>query len=355
MPSRTKLPTLLLWPPRNKSSSTLPPTPTPSSSSAAAVQPPASPSRRKSSSSTSSSSTCATPISPPARLHLRSILPSSPEEPPIMPPPPRTPRAWLWQCHYCRQVYRLACTRRCLECSHTYCVSAEPPASQKREVSTNSRRGRKRRRDRGMCAGEFDFTGWEQWGSWRRKVLGYEKLGRCESAARDRAFLGKTHDCMIDCDSPSQCHHRRHEIAAEALASRPSLFPMPVQAVAAEEEEAPEASGGYDVPDDETIFPSSEPAAPVEELQPLNDDEAEDEDDDENRSPKSPLGQDDGFWNDDSKQRKSKRRRADQRVAEQRKLEQQSIANGSWAEESDARPVSRLTVRNLTEQDVMYD
>ncbi|KAI0810391.1 hypothetical protein GGR55DRAFT_137398 [Xylaria sp. FL0064] len=30
-------------------------------------------------------------MSPPLRLHLRNILPASPEEPPIMPPPPCTP------------------------------------------------------------------------------------------------------------------------------------------------------------------------------------------------------------------------------------------------------------------------
>ncbi|KAF2971449.1 hypothetical protein GQX73_g2068 [Xylaria multiplex] len=150
------------------------------------------------------------PMSPPSRLHLRNILPSSPEEPPIMPPPPRTPRAWVWQCHNCHSVYKLACTRRCLECSHIYCVS-NPNSSSK------STRGKKRRRKTGLCAAEFDYVGWEQWGQWRRKVLGYEATGRCETEARDHAFLSKSHDCSIDCDSPSECCHRRFELAAETL------------------------------------------------------------------------------------------------------------------------------------------
>ncbi|KAI1364804.1 hypothetical protein F5Y08DRAFT_305785 [Xylaria arbuscula] len=202
------------------------------------------------------------PLSPPARLHLRNILPASPEEPPIMPPPPRTPRPWVWQCHRCLTVYRLGCTRRCLECGHTYCVSsaaakaasssAAAASSSSRSSSSSlassgnndtttattnnnnndtnnndnperprsrsrSRSRSRRRRDVGLCGAEFDYVGWEQWGFWRRKVLGYEALGRSDLQARDKAFLGKKHDCWIDCDSPSECCHRRHELVIEAV------------------------------------------------------------------------------------------------------------------------------------------
>ncbi|KAI0198836.1 hypothetical protein F4808DRAFT_246517 [Astrocystis sublimbata] len=184
------------------------------------------------------------PSSPPARLHLRSFLPSSPEEAPIMPPPPRTPRAWVWQCHHCRSIYRLGCTRRCLDCSHTYCVvSASAHTAHNSSSSTNSAsnthssssstqsnsnsstppspsRGKKRRRGASLCGAEFDYVGWVQWGSWKRKVLGYESTGRCDSSVRDAAFLERRHDCFVDCDSPSECGHRRFQIANEMLRKR---------------------------------------------------------------------------------------------------------------------------------------
>ncbi|KAI1349369.1 hypothetical protein F5Y01DRAFT_316805 [Xylaria sp. FL0043] len=156
-----------------------------------------------------------TPVSPPPRLHLRNILPASPEEPPIMPPPPRTPRAWVWQCHKCQSIYRLGCTRRCLDCSHTYCISNP----RKQELyAPNPKKKQRRRQSGGLCGSEFDYVGWEQWGSWRRKVTGHEAAGRCETEARDKAFLKKRHNCWIDCDSPSECCHRRYElVASEAL------------------------------------------------------------------------------------------------------------------------------------------
>lgn len=48
-------------------------------------------------------------------------------------------------------------------------------------------------------------------------MLGLEARGRCDPKARDRAFLKKRHNCWIDCDSPSECNHKRYELAAEAL------------------------------------------------------------------------------------------------------------------------------------------
>ncbi|KAI0432700.1 hypothetical protein F5Y09DRAFT_132630 [Xylaria sp. FL1042] len=159
------------------------------------------------------------PVSPPPRLHLRNILPASPEEPPILPPPPRTPRPWVWQCHKCQSVYQLGCTRRCLDCSHTYCLLN--PRTQQSQSSSPGPKKKKRQRRReagGLCSAGFDYIGWEQWGSWRRKVNGHEAAGRCETEARDRAFLKKRHNCWIDCDSPSECCYRRFElVAAEDL------------------------------------------------------------------------------------------------------------------------------------------
>ena len=65
--------------------------------------------------------------------------------------PPASPYPWLWRCHSCYTIYRLACTRRCLLCSHTFCTGA--PGG---------------RKSRGPCKAEFDYSGWAAWGAWRR-------------------------------------------------------------------------------------------------------------------------------------------------------------------------------------------
>ncbi|KAI1760628.1 hypothetical protein GGR53DRAFT_509086 [Hypoxylon sp. FL1150] len=144
------------------------------------------------------------PVSPPARLFLRNILPSCPEGMPTPPPPPRKPYPWLWQCHSCSTVYRIGITRRCLVCSHEYCISSPP---------STKRRGSKRRRPSGSCASEFDYSGWAEWGAWRRKVVGLEVKG---TRQRERAFVAKTHNCVVDCDYPSECHHVRYRLQNEA-------------------------------------------------------------------------------------------------------------------------------------------
>ncbi|KAI0535559.1 hypothetical protein GGR58DRAFT_515248 [Xylaria digitata] len=286
-----------------------------------------------------------TPMSPPARLHLRNILPSSPEEPPIMPPPPRTPKAWVWQCHKCLGVYKLGCTRRCLDCSHTYCVSN--PNS-----SSSSTRGKKRRRNTGLCGAEFDYIGWEQWGSWRRKVLGYEATGRCETKARDRAFLKKSHDCWIDCDSPSECCHRRFELAAEVLRKQ--------QAVVKSAYRQPNPDD--DIPITEVLHESS------------GDGDAEE------TPPKSPLGQSSFLWDEDEGEKETREEKEKWYAVRSRPTPDSQhdgseagtvhyppgIGDPNWAsvvdnhdyysdsEESNGpidRPVKRLSVRNLASHD----
>ncbi|KAI1305532.1 hypothetical protein F5Y03DRAFT_395065 [Xylaria venustula] len=156
--------------------------------------------------------TPAMPLSPPPPLHLRNILPSSPEEPPSMPLPPRTPGPWVWQCHRCTTVYRLGATRRCLECAHTYCVSRVQQAR-------NAAASKRKRRHMGLCGAEFDYTGWANWGSWRRKIAG------CGGdPERDIRYARRRHNCWLDCDSPSQCSHRRHQLADEARRRRAEVY-----------------------------------------------------------------------------------------------------------------------------------
>ncbi|KAI0154333.1 hypothetical protein GGR57DRAFT_502542 [Xylariaceae sp. FL1272] len=274
MPSRIGLPKLSLFSPRN--------TPT-------AIFTPSSPTKK---------SCISPPLTPPARLHLRNILPTSPEEPFIMPPPPRKPTAWLWQCHHCRTTYKLGCTRRCLQCSHMFCVrQANKP---------NLNPGKKRRRDREMCRAQFDYDGWAQWGSWRRKVTG---TARSEEE-RDMAFTLRTHNCMRDCDSPSNCINRRSHLEVMAR--------LAIETIAEEEEEeVPVLSGDDDLE--------------------LNVPRAVDED---TEAPTSPNSQSSFYWDEIEPKKK---RRVEDKVW--------------WVEdgEEEERPVRRLTVRNSTDRDGLED
>ncbi|KAI0450377.1 hypothetical protein F5B21DRAFT_508219 [Xylaria acuta] len=322
-------------------------------------QPPTSTPRRTSATS---------PVSPPARLHLRNILPASPEEAPIMPPPPRTPRAWVWQCHQCHSVYRLGCTRRCLDCSHTYCVGS----SKQQQQSSNNNRGKKRRRQQqqaALCGAEFDYVGWEQWGSWKRKVLGYESAGRCDTPARDRAFLAKRHNCWIDCDSPSECGHRRYELAAEMLRNRMFVPDEPEVEVVVEAQppaivaDASPRNPDDDIPLTEALVMGGAAAAAVD-----------GEGQDEEGPQKSPLQSsflldDDEDDEDEEDDEKEKKTREEREKVEQEKEEKWWAARSSteqdWATSADEIDdddgddddggVKMLTVRNLTANDVTED
>ncbi|KAI1424831.1 hypothetical protein F5Y12DRAFT_426686 [Xylaria sp. FL1777] len=336
MPSRINLPKLSLFSSRNSSSSSTP--------ASKMLPPPA-----------SKPNSNVPPVSPPARLHLRNILPASPEEPPIMPPPPRTPRAWVWQCHRCLNVYRLGCTRRCLDCSHTYCIS-NPQGSR-------GPKKKKRRRETGLCGAEFDYVGWEQWGSWRRKVLGHEAAGRCETKARDRAFLKKRHDCWIDCDSPSECCHRRYELAAEALRKQ---------------KQTPAKKSGF-VPLNRPLDPDNDDL-PITEALGSNGEGEE-------PPPKSPLGQSSFLWDEDEGEDEEKGEKTKEEMEEEEKKwwaagrnpapdsahnnsmssstarrEPPGVDSHDWEsaiydERSDSqeRPAKGLTARNLTGDDIVQE
>ncbi|KAI5928205.1 hypothetical protein F4810DRAFT_183597 [Camillea tinctor] len=294
-----------------------------------------------------------TPMSPPARLHLRNVLPSSPNALPTPPPPPRPPYSWLWQCHSCSTVYRLGCTRRCLVCSHIYCVSANPP-------STTSR-GKKRRRHTGMCASEFDYQGWTEWGAWRRKVLGMEAIGPAGAKQRERAFVKNTQNCWNDCDYPSECHHTRYRVARDGL------------------------QNGYETesPVEEPQSPSrieTCPRSPDDEL-PLNEALELTEDDDDTKSPtspKSPLSQTSFFGDeaDDEDKENTEQKKDGEKVwwvdtagqenrrkmQSQRKVEQLTGVDSNdlnlilpTAPDSESRNIGKLTVRNLTDHDIWED
>lgn len=77
---------------------------------------------------------------------------------PTRPQPPPSPSPWLWRCHQCHILYRLATTRRCLECDHEFCLTTQSPPTGKK-----SKRG-------GPCRAEFDYVGWAARGAWRRTM-----------------------------------------------------------------------------------------------------------------------------------------------------------------------------------------
>ncbi|OTB08916.1 hypothetical protein M426DRAFT_129187 [Hypoxylon sp. CI-4A] len=259
MPSRRVLPTLSLF----SKQSTTPPTSSPPS-----------PTRRTS-----------LPMTPPARLHLRNILPTSPAGMPTPPPPPRQPYPWLWQCHSCSTVWRLGCTRRCLICAHEYCVSSNPP---------KTRRGKGRRRGNAMCASEFDYNGWAEWGAWRRKVLGLETADGLERKKRERAFAERSHNCVVDCDFPSECHHERYRLHTEAL----------------QQQQLESLLGEADSPTLVASGPTShEDDLPLNKALDIEDDEDEDAEQDSPTSPtspRSPVDQTSFFWDQaDNEEEKS--------------------------------------------------
>ncbi|KAI1088712.1 hypothetical protein F5B19DRAFT_496109 [Rostrohypoxylon terebratum] len=312
MPSRRGLPTLSIFSRHSAPPTTSPPQPSP-------VRSPV------------------PPVTPPARLHLRNLLPTSPEGMPTPPLPPRQPYAWLWQCHSCSTVYRIGCTRRCLVCSHEYCVSASPPKAV---------RGKKRRRASGMCASEFDYSGWADWGAWRRKVLGLEVGGRAGERQREQAFCDRTHNCIVDCDYPSECHHERYRLHTEALERR-----MLEESARLDEPQSPSINRRRRLSTDDKI-PSNEEREIEEERK---------EDVEEKKSPtspRSPLSQTSFFWDEpesrdgdekawwvDSERSEKKKRK----TKSQQKIEQLTGLGVIPEETSEAMDPEML--QNLIEED----
>ncbi|KAL3427874.1 hypothetical protein PVAG01_01383 [Phlyctema vagabunda] len=137
----------------------------------------------------------ATPLIPPRRLHLRSVLPSPPVSPArVVPAPPPFPYPWVWRCHLCRTTYALAVTRRCLEDGHYFCSFAPAPAVGKR------------RRPPRSCTAQFDYAGWERYNHWRREVslLKAKKAEKAEKAGKEYEYR-TSKNCWEDCDFPSEC------------------------------------------------------------------------------------------------------------------------------------------------------
>ncbi|RDW56588.1 hypothetical protein BP5796_13053 [Coleophoma crateriformis] len=180
-----------------------------------------------------------TPLTPPPRLHLRTILPSPPISPskasvssssvrqtciPLpLPPPPHKPYPWVWRCHICQTKYALGVTRRCLHDGHYFCSFVEPAIA--------DMGGARKKKKKVSCRAEFDYQGWEEWNSWREEV---DTVTRSKNGGRNLRHGEKEgrKDCWHECAFPSQCLAalrekalRKHEGRERAKSATPVLNP----------------------------------------------------------------------------------------------------------------------------------
>ena len=197
-----------------------------------------------------------TPLTPPPRLHLRTLhsdLASPPISPQYLASAPSLPYPWIWRCHMCGSIYRLGITRRCLHDGHFFCSGPPPPFPlqpdspdsddegahsnstdssrsssssdillTKERQSRNARRKREKSRRAVGCNAEFDYSGWAQYNAWRRciKIYKFEKVQSLrrqtsssfhteEEAEVEQIEWKERKDCWSDCEFPSECHNTR--------------------------------------------------------------------------------------------------------------------------------------------------
>ncbi|KAK0723321.1 hypothetical protein B0T26DRAFT_603211, partial [Lasiosphaeria miniovina] len=165
-------------------------------------------------------------------------------------PPPEEPYPWLWRCHRCLILYRVSCTRRCLECNHEFCRMSGSSLGVKTK--------KHRRSSAGPCRSEFDYTAWAAWGAFRRTTaiaaatatsditakapskassyvpadssstaaydggsldggsdttiaMAWEPVAGSEAArverAKEKMYVRDEHNCWTHCDFPAECRH----------------------------------------------------------------------------------------------------------------------------------------------------
>ncbi|KAL8783746.1 MAG: hypothetical protein Q9213_004427 [Squamulea squamosa] len=102
------------------------------------------------------------------------------------PSPPSSPYKWIWRCHECHTSYQIGTTRRCLLDDHELCYG--------QPIKKRSKKGKKKTR---ACQSQFDYTGWQAWGAWKR------------SGREEQETMDVERNCAILCDWPSQCRWNR--------------------------------------------------------------------------------------------------------------------------------------------------
>ncbi|KAH7080733.1 hypothetical protein FB567DRAFT_500734 [Paraphoma chrysanthemicola] len=123
---------------------------------------------------------------------------------------PSSPLAWTWQCHQCSRSYSLSATRRCLDDGHAFCSGTTVLKSAR--IGKAARRSKRHR----ACKSEFDYSGWKDWGRWKRARTGLGVRSQSTVSAneyadreKDAGSGKKLRNCWLTCDYPSECRWGR--------------------------------------------------------------------------------------------------------------------------------------------------
>lgn len=109
-----------------------------------------------------------------------------------LPPHPETPREWIWRCHLCKARYNLATTRRCLTDGHYYCYGKGAGKNIKPKL-----RGK-------PCPSVFDYSGWEDWNDWRKRV---QQIRFLWDEDEGPPAPPTERNCVENCYFPSACRY----------------------------------------------------------------------------------------------------------------------------------------------------
>lgn len=101
---------------------------------------------------------------------------------------------WIWSCHKCHTRYLLGATRRCLHDGHYFCGG----------ITVDKISGKVKKKHR-ACVSEFDYSGWEDFGRWKKATTG--QIVR----------PGSKH-CEDECDFPSSCHWKEQHAVQDTRA-----------------------------------------------------------------------------------------------------------------------------------------
>ncbi|KAL6901172.1 hypothetical protein GGI43DRAFT_433917 [Trichoderma evansii] len=122
------------------------------------------------------------------------------------------PTTWSWRCHECHRSHPMACTQRCLSCSHKICFPDET-------IKQNSE---------DSCSITFDLPSWRNFYRRRQELkqqsssneeqqtaaAGEAPEQHTEEPARDNDYIrpgwlvkmtNGTYSCFTDCKFPSEC------------------------------------------------------------------------------------------------------------------------------------------------------
>ncbi|KAH7081893.1 hypothetical protein BKA63DRAFT_463449 [Paraphoma chrysanthemicola] len=152
-----------------------------------------------------------TPLTPASKPHSHYKLHTTPQSQHTNPDnqnhdAPSSPLAWTWQCHQCSRSYSLSATRRCLDDGHAFCSGTTVLKSAR--IGKAARRSKRHR----ACKSEFDYSGWKDWGRWKRaRTHGW--LSRHDVGIIRGNSIGqsgkKGKNCWLTCDYPSECRWGR--------------------------------------------------------------------------------------------------------------------------------------------------